>query len=207
MPLKTTAGAWLAGLALWLPCAHADVVRFAFEGRITYDCNMGAAGTPVTGSFSWDTAQPPGGKDDPRAAPTAIYDVQYYFPQGPHTLKIKVGDHVVETGSLMVRVANDEAGADYVDVRGYTPVVDGTRYPDGSLGITLATRYGNTEVLQSSRLPRLLDLDRFDATSPQAGSLRSDGSGSGMVLWFQVDTIRVAAEPTAPPVPAAAPAH
>ena len=76
-----------------------------------------------------------------------------------------------------------------IDVNGRTATLDGTEYPEGTVGFLLATGPGNTKVFRSVNLREQFKIEDFD--SMNYGEVQMDGSSNGTLLQFTITSIRV----------------
>jgi hypothetical protein len=187
-----SARTWFAALsatvaALLAAPVQAEVVTFEFRGKVTFSTYLAPVGTPVTGTFSYDTQAVPRqpGKPQPQV-PGAMH---YGLPMG-FEFKAQVGNHNIVSQTVTVRVVNDFGGniEDAIDIDGEVPVIDGTTYAAGALHITLASGPGKTKVLTDTSLPLDINVHRFDAEA--VGRFMIDRSGSGTQLQFDIGSIQ-----------------
>lgn len=166
--------------------AAAATITFQFSGVVTYGAPMAVLlGTPIVGTFSYDTLTEPAVKYKGFAA--------YEIP-APSTISATVGGHSITTGNLSVSVWNNMRGnvQDMVWVSGGTPVLDGTTLAEGSFGFTLASGPRSKKVLKNTKLPSEFNVSAFDAGPTLTyGTFQSDGSSDGTLLQFTVDSIVV----------------
>ncbi|MDB5947634.1 MAG: hypothetical protein JWQ33_2660 [Ramlibacter sp.] len=197
MALKKLARLAVAALALVAATAQAEVINFRFTGTVTYGGYLALAGSRITGTFGYDTKnREPRRKDLP---PGYSQEYRHYDIPAPFRLSATVGNHVIETLQLGVTVWNTRNGgnvADMVQVDGYPPIVDGTTYANGAFGLQAASAYDHTDVLRNTQLPRSIDVQQFDSPGMNYGYVQTDGSQTGTLLQFTVDSIEVV--PTAP---------
>jgi hypothetical protein len=142
-------------------------------------------GTPIVGTFSYDTHTEPVFKYKGFAA--------YEIP-ARSVMSATVGGHTITTGTLNVSVWNNMNGnvQDMVVMDGGTPVLDGTTFPDGNFGIVLASGPRSKNVLKNTKLPSEFNVSKFDsAPSPTYGTFQRDGGPDGTLLQFTVDSIVV----------------
>jgi hypothetical protein len=163
--------------------AHAEVITFHFQGTVTYGTSLAPVGSQVTGSFSYDA------KTSAGVLPLQNY-ATYSFPP-PHAFTLQIGDHTAVSNALYASIWNDFGGnfEDVANVYGQGLVLDGITLPDGMLGITLASGPGNTKVFKSVDLPKSYKMSEFDGWGGNYGFVQSDGSPSGQLLQFKVDSI------------------
>jgi hypothetical protein len=92
-----------------------------------------------------------------------------------------------------VTVANHSKGnttEDSVEFDAGPPVLDGTTFPNGSLGFRSATAPRNNRVLNSTALPSSYTVSEFDSVGNiNGGYLQMDGGPQGTLLQFTVDSI------------------
>ncbi|MCC2632971.1 MAG: hypothetical protein K0S48_857 [Ramlibacter sp.] len=164
--------------------ASADVVTYQFTGTLTYAAYMAPVGSQIIGTFSYDTHAQPYSRTLPYAA-------HYQLPE-TLGLDARVGAHRISGHQVQVMIANDRSPRWKVDAFVYgsaAPVVDGTTYPNGSFSIVLVTNLEPRLGLDGPRLPHRLDLADFDTQYRSYGTLRSDGSQTGSILDFTIDTL------------------
>ena len=189
MPLKFFAR--LAAVALVFLCgaASAEVITFRFTGSVTYSTYMAPLGSPISGTFSYETSHNERRKD---LLPGYNKTYAAYEFTDPFRMTATVNGHSVATSDLGVAVFNNNGGYDMVDVSGGPAIVDGTTYAGGGLGFRLMTTYGKTGVLHNTRLPRSYDASQFDS-GLSYGYLQTDGGQNGRLLYFTIDAIDVVA--------------
>jgi hypothetical protein len=172
----------LAALVLGLHgLAAAEVVTFEFRGTVSYSTYLAAPGTPVVGRFSWDAS-----------APTVVYNPGSYpcsIYQAPYTgaFSARVGEHTIGSDAVDVWVCNDTGSniPDLLTVNGRAPVLDGTTFADGNLGLAMGST--SDAVFRDTSLPRHLEAVRFQDPT---GLLTIGGTNEDMLLQFTIDSIR-----------------
>lgn len=104
---------------------------------------------------------------------------------------VRVGTHEATSKQLSVSIWNNLGGnvEDMIDIYGYTAVLDGTEYPQGTVGFRLATGPGNTKVFRSVNLRERFEIEDFD--SMNYGGVRMDGSSNGALLGFTITSMEV----------------
>lgn len=162
---------------------HAEVRNFRFSGTVDQSLPMASAGTVITGTFSYDTdAEPYASFGEPCGFgySSATYAVQQYF-------RATVNGHNIASGPTYVDVVNNSGGnvEDSVSVYGLPMTVDGTSFPEGSIGLYLASGPGKTDVLRCAHAPRKIHVKRYDGMN--YGWVMVDGSLNGMLLTFVID--------------------
>jgi hypothetical protein len=185
MSMKNLACAVAAAFSLVAGAAAAATITFQFSGTVVYGEPMAVApGTPIVGTYSYDTDTAPWMK----YKGYADYDIP-----APHTMSATVGGHIISVGKLSVAVWNDYKGnvEDMVWIEAYPIVVDDTVLPNGALGFALASAPRHNKVLKDTKLPSELDVTKFDAPGFNYGFLQSDGGQQGTLLQFTVDSIDV----------------
>lgn len=187
-----SARSWCAALSaaaavLLSAPAQAEVVTFEFRGKVTYSTYLAPVGTPVTGTFSYDTEAVPRQPGKPQ--PQVPGSMHYGLPMG-FEFRAQVGGHTIVSQTVSVRVGNDFGGnvEDSIDVDGEVPVIDGTTYALGALHIALASGPGKTKVLTDTSLPLDINVHRFDAWA--VGQFTIDRSATGTQLQFDVNAIQ-----------------
>ena len=156
MSIQNLACVIAAAFSLVAGAAAAETITFQFSGTVVYGDPMAVApGTPIVGTYSYNTETHPWVK----FKGYADYDM---LP--PHTMSATVGGHTISVGKLSVAVFNDFKGnvEDMVWIEAYPVVVDGTELPDGGLSLTLASALGHNKVLKDTKLPKELDVSKFD---------------------------------------------
>lgn len=169
-------------LTLCASAAHCEVLQFEFTGTVTYSTYLAPVGSPVVGTFAYDPHLQPVIRELPFLAA--------YRPAEPITLS--VGAHHVVSESVAVDIHDNSLRSnapDAIAITGIQPVLDGTTYAQGSLGLGLTTTWGDHFALDGPRLPRSFDVSQF--TGGAMGQLRSSGVDGGVLLEFRVDAIRV----------------
>jgi hypothetical protein len=176
---------WLVLAAgLLAGAAQAEVLTFKFRGTVTYSALSAPVGSEIVGRFSYD----PRTKHEPETfSPGAMAE---YNMAAPARMRAKVGGLVIRGEGLHVTVFNNMGGntEDMVDINLRTPRVNGTPYPDGILGIRLASGPGSKKVFRNVKLPQEYDVDEFDAFNE--GFLQSDGGPNGQLMQFVIESIR-----------------
>lgn len=182
---KIGAVAVTAAATLFAATATAEVIHFEFRGTVTYTTYIGHVGSPIVGHFSWDTDAPVG--DVTPTFQASSYDGTWVGP-----MSAQVGQHAIAASIVNVMVWNDMGGGnaeDMIDISGSAPVVDGTTYSDGSFSIRLASANDHPHVLRDTRLPKKINVRKFDSTV-NYGELRMNGGQDGSLLSFTVEDIR-----------------
>jgi hypothetical protein len=179
----------LIAVAVFVLCgaAKGEVVTFRFTGSVTSGSYMAAPGSPITGTFSYETSHNERRKDLPPGYNRTYAD--YGFTT-PFNMSASTNGHAIATDGMNVAVFNNNGGADMVTVSAYPAIVDGTTYAAGSFGLVLVTASGNTGVLHNTHLPRSYDVSQFDR-GLSYGHLQTDGSQTGQLLQFTIDAIDV----------------
>jgi hypothetical protein len=175
-----------AVFALASMAASAETIAFRYSGVVTYGGPMAVpAGTPITGTFSYDNETVP-----------ALAFTGYANYQIPVKFQMtgSFGSQKVVSNNMGVTVRNNAQSnvEDSVEVMGSAPVLDGTTLPNGVFGFILASGPGSTNVLKNTKLPKSYNVSKFDAgPSLNYGVLQSDGGQLGTLLQFSVDSIDV----------------
>jgi hypothetical protein len=165
--------------------AAAATIIFQFSGAVTYGAPMAVlVGTPIVGTFSYDTS----------TAPAVTYKgfAAYQIP-APFTMSATVGGHSISSSPLSISVWNHYKGnvEDFIVIDGASPVLDGTTLPDGNLGLVLASGPRNNRALNSTNLPATFNVSEFDAPDGRTGTFQRDGGPDGTLLQFTVDSLVV----------------
>jgi len=180
----------LAAFAFLAAAAHAETITFRFTGTVTYGSYLAPAGAQVTGAFTYDTKSSP--IIDPKYTRSGTVGYRAYRSESPMTAQ--VNGHTISSQFLSVEVFNNQGGnvEDMVWITGPYMTLDGTYFPNGSLGLTLASAPGNKAALANTNLPSSYDVSQFDAGPTLTyGYLQMDGSQTGTLLNFTVDSIVV----------------
>ena len=163
--------------------AYAALIDFQFTGTVTYSASatLAPVGSPITGTFSYDTSVQPW-------LTLNNWRSEYVFPSYS-ALSASVAGHSVRTSNLYIDITDNEGGnvEDVFNVYGVPVTVDTSIYSSGSFGFALASKHGNTGVLTGTGLPSALDVKEFDDGA--IGWLNRDGSQSGTLLQFSIDSI------------------
>ncbi|MGY4515749.1 hypothetical protein [Lysobacter sp. HA18] len=191
--IRTVAAATLLVLT---GAAHAEVLTFHFTGTVTetLDASVTPVGSHVEGSFSYD---------DDTAAGINLPGYAAYQPAS--FMAGTVSGHSVVSDELGVEVFDNSAGnvEDVVVLSGHSIMVDDALYVDGSFGLSLASAAGNTDVLHGTGLPSFYPLADFDgnANGQQVtyGWVQKDGSQTGLIAHFRIDSIKGGHEPCTNP--------
>lgn len=166
--------------------ATAATITFQFSGTIVYGAPMAVLpGTPIVGTFSYDTSTEPAFKYKGFAA---------YEIAAPSAISATVDGHHITAGNLNIAVWNNMNGnvQDMVTMDGGAPVLDGTTLPDGNFGMVLASGPRSKKVLKSTKLPSEFNVSDFDAGPTLTyGTFQRNGGQDGALLQFSVDSIVV----------------
>lgn len=165
--------------------AGAATITFQFSGVVTYGGPMAVpVGTPVVGTFSYD----------PSTAPDIVGRgyASYSIPT-PNDMTLRVGSHTAIGSGMSIGVWNHYRGnvEDMVQIYSGPVVLDGTSFPNGTVGFMLGSAPRNNRPLNSTKLPSYYDLPLFNAISFNGGSLMTDGGPTGTLLSFTIDSIVV----------------
>jgi hypothetical protein len=167
--------------------AAAATITFQFTGVVTYGAPMAVLpGTPIVGTFSYDTS----------TAPTVTYKgFAAYEIAAPLAMSASVGGHSISSSGLNVAVWNHYKGnlEDFITIDGTVPVLDGTTFPNGVLGLVLGSAPRNNRALNSTKLPSEFNISLFDAPGGRTGTFQRDGGPDGTLLQFTLDSIVVVA--------------
>jgi hypothetical protein len=166
--------------------AHAEVQSFTFIGRVDQSTPMAPAGAVVSGTFSYDTTTKPDLNVGDASGPGygyAAYSVQ-------RSITVKVNGHTLSSDSTHVDVFNNSGGnvEDSVSVYGMPMTLDGTRFGEGTFGIYLGSGPGKIHVQQDTKLPRGIQVKRYDGMN--YGWAAVDGSSNGTVLSFVIENVK-----------------
>ncbi|GAB1595618.1 hypothetical protein [Lysobacter claricitrinus] len=191
--IRTVAAATLMILA---GAAQAEVLTFHFTGTVTetLDPAVTPVGSHVEGSFSYDDDTAPG-----------ISLPGYAAYQPDSFVAGTVSGHSVVSDRLNVEVYDNYGGnvEDVAVVSGGPIMVDDALYVDGSFGLSFASAAGNTGVLHGTGLPTIYDLADFNsnvnAQQVAYGWVQKDGSQTGLIAHFRVDSITGGHEPCTNP--------
>ena len=136
----------------------------------------------MTGNFCYDTDIVPGIK---------MENFADYQVAKECKIVVIVGTHKATARNLDVSIYNNFGGnlEDVITISGVPARLDGIEYPEGVVGIVLATGPGNTKVFRSLNLREQFKIDEFDAAS--FGEVRIDGSSDGQVLHFTITSMKV----------------
>ena len=167
--------------------AHADVLTFKFTGTVVQGFPMAPAGAQVTGTFSYDTAVAPYQQSGEPAGP-GNGDATYLASSN---ITLAVNGHSVTAAVTTVYVVNNFGGnvEDSLTLSGEQMTLDGTLFPQGNVGFTLASGPGRTHVLRNTDLPKHIQVNRYDGAN--FGWVMVDGSSNGTVLSFVIDRIKL----------------
>jgi hypothetical protein len=178
-----------AAFAFLAATAHAEIITFRFTGTVTYSTYLAPVGTQITGVFTYDTKSSP--TIDPKSQHAGVVGYRAYRSDIPVTAQ--VNGHTISSQFLTVDVFNNLGGnaEDMVWINGPYVTVDGTYFANGSLGLALASAYGHKTALPNANLPTSYDVSQFDAPGLTYGYLQMDGSQTGTLLQFTVDSIDV----------------
>lgn len=185
-----------ATLLLLAGATQAEVLTFQFTGTVTetLDAAIAPVGSHVEGTFSYDPDTAPG-IDLPGHAAYQL----------PSFMAGAVNGHSVVSDLLNVDVSDNGGGnvEDMVVVSGTPIMVDDALYLGGSFGLNLASAAGHTDVLHGTGLPTIYHLADFDgnANGQQVtyGWLQKDGSQTGLIANFRIDSITGGREPCTNP--------
>jgi len=179
---KKAIGLAAGALMLASGIGNAEVLTFHFKGTVTYGGTLASVGDEVTGHFCYDT-------DDPGFR---LNDYANYEAPPECKMVVRVGTHKATSNHLNISINNNFGGnvEDVIDIYGRTATVDGTEYPDGTVGFRLATGPGNTKVFRSVNLRERFRIEDFD--SMYDGVVQMDDSQTGALLQFTITSIRVA---------------
>ena len=171
-------------LELVSTAAVAETLVFQFKGSVTYGSPMTVLpGSEITGTFSYDQ----------NTSPSVTYKgfSNYQLPAA-FTISATVGGHNIVSDGVQVNVWNHYKGnvEDMVSISGSPMVLDGTTFPNGAFGIHLASKPRQNNALNSTQLPGSYDLKNFNADPGLTyGYLQTDGSQTGTLLHFTIDSI------------------
>lgn len=167
--------------------AHAEWRHFVANGHVTEALPMAPSNAKVRIEFFFDDEQSPivtVGSTDGSAYGFASYRFE-------SRIKLTVNGHTVYADNLYADVTN-LGGNDGASIMlyGSSPiVVDGTTFPVGAVGFTLASPEGK-RVFKGTAIPRHFDVKRMSAPNANYGVVQTDGSGNGSLLAFTLDDIK-----------------
>jgi hypothetical protein len=167
-------------LLMFAGAASAEVRTFQFTGTVTFtsDTAFAAVGTTIHGKFSYDTSTAP---------VISMDDYASYRPES--FVSATVAGHTIVTDRLGVDVWNNFGHAnDIIDIFGFPVLVDSDLSVDGSFGFRLMTAPKVTTAINDTSLPVSYNVADFSPTQSY-GWLQRDGSQSGTILQFSVDSI------------------
>jgi hypothetical protein len=175
--------------ALLSGAANSEVITFEFKGKVTYSTYLAPLGSEVAGTFAYDTDTAPGKKGNSH---DQVSGYEFYQIPAPFVMSAKLGNHTIEAGNLHVSVWNDYGGnvEDMVDISAAPVVVDGTTFAEGVFNIRLASGPGHTNVFFDASLPRSFEVGKFNSQDMNLGVVMSDGSQTGTLLHFSIDSIK-----------------
>lgn len=182
-PVRTAVAATLLILA---GAAQAEVITFRFTGTVTatLDAATAPVGSQVEGTFSYDPDT------------VAAIELPGYAEYQPTAfMSGSVNGHPVTSDGLRVSVQDDFGGnvEDMVVLSGHPVMVGDALHIDGSFGLSLASHAGNTDVLHGTGLPTIYHLADFDSNvygqQVTYGWLQKDGSQTGTIAYFRIDSI------------------
>lgn len=184
-----------ATLLIFAGAAASEELTFRFTGTVTgtLDASLAPVGSRVEGSFSYDPDTAPG-----------IQLSGYAAYQMPTTMSGTVDGHLITSDGLGVTVF-DDMGAnteDMVWITGAPIMIDDAVHPGGYFSITLASIAGETDVLRGTGLPTIYHLADFQGGAERGltyGSLHKDGTETGLIADFRIDSITGGHEPCTNP--------
>lgn len=178
---KKLAAAAFAAFAI--ATAHAEVRTYEFTGTVVYSTYM--QGHRIRGTFSYD---------DAAAGSHPLSWMGFYLFELPFHMEMKVGPHRLTSDGLHVTVSNDTGTniEDSLSISGSSLVLDGTTYSSGYFGMSLGTGYGPSQALTSTALPGTIRLEDF---ATRYGYVMRDGSATGMLMQFTVDSLQPVTRP------------
>lgn len=195
MPSKRIRIAAAAALLSLAGAAASEELTFHFTGTVTgtLDASLAPIGSRVEGSFSYDP-------DTAEGIPMSGYAVY----QLPTSMSGSVNGHVITSDGLHVMVF-DNMGAnteDMVSISGAPIMIDDAVHPGGTFSLTLASISGETDVLRGTGLPTIYHLADFQGGAERGltyGSLHKDGTETGVIAGFRIDSITGGREPCTNP--------
>lgn len=165
--------------------ASAKVRTFEFTGTVTYaaDSGFAAVGALIRGRLSYD--------DKARPAFGDAGFSSYVFPES-FAMSATVAGHTIVADTLRIDLWNNYGGnvEDFVNIEGGPILVDNDLHVSGSFGLMLASPPGATKVLKNAKLPSSYEIEQFNSPLTY-GWLQSDGSQTGTIVHFSVDSIVV----------------
>jgi hypothetical protein len=169
--------------------AHAEWRTFVAHGHVVRAMPTAPSGAEVTIQFSYDDdakANLTNGNGTDHGFSTAIY---IFSAQ----MTMKVNGHVMTAANTRIDIANNFGGnvEDTITVYGYPMVMDGTTFPEGSIGFVLGSGPGKTKVLKNTSLPRKIKVEEFDSPGFQYGFAQTDGSSNGGLMDIVIDSVEL----------------
>jgi len=180
--------------------AMAEMTTFQFEGRVCDATRRPDGhrwfprGTPVTGTFTYDTA----------GAPYQVNDwgdsgMEAYYRNGyaPDTMTMRILDHTAMSKRGWARVL--DGPQDVFSVTGsYPTFYDGRRVKNGSMGLVLWSMDGTG--VTGIGLPTTFDMSRFALPCNMTyGYLQTDGGADDGRVFFVIDSITATPPATTAP--------
>jgi hypothetical protein len=163
---------WIRATALAAACllplgAQAALVKFVLTGVVTFsgtfpDGSVVPLGTPVTGSYTYDSITLPEVMD--RREDGSGF-AQYAIPK-PYHFRLRAGGHRVRAEGFRVHLFNDlnQPFGDEYDVRSTAGAwLDGAWHPGARFDLSFVSEAGHLDALGTLKLPRRVDLPAFDA--------------------------------------------
>ena len=168
-----------ASLMLAAGAANAEVRTFDFTVTVAYSVDPAVAvGSKLHGRFSYDDTTP-------NQSPTAGMGIYQTFAD----MSGSYSGHQVDAVNVDVYTFNDYGHySDMVVISSGGLMLDDEVMPDGSFSLTLMTKPKVTNVLNDVSLPASYDVTQWDATRSY-GELRRDGTQTGPILQYSIDSI------------------
>ncbi|KQW43377.1 MULTISPECIES: hypothetical protein [unclassified Roseateles] len=169
--------------------ASAGWRTFVAHGHVTIATPTAPSGAKVTIQFSYDAdIGEPNLASHGDGKGSGYTTAAYGFAT---EVTMKVNGHVMTAPNVRIDILNN-AGSNVEDafsVYAYPMVMDGTTFPEGSIGFYLGSGPGNTKVLKSTALPRKIKVEEFDSPGFQYGFAQTDGSSNGGLLNIVIDSV------------------
>jgi hypothetical protein len=182
--------ACLAGMAS--PSAHAEPVRFHFNGRVTeatvwLDGSTVPVGTKVSGSFSYDTSAEGSWWSDGQT-----FEIGDYNFDAPYAMTFQFAGHAAKIASPAVSVKNGLGSSANDMLQVYTPdqgvKIDGTFYAEKRMGMVMTANAMVGDWLTSVQPPSALQASQLNRDN-SFGYIYNGGADDRLLLVFSIDKI------------------